>query len=48
MINNGCFMEKVHLEVWTTKRHEYFTLKDEGYVFKVGEMSIYQLQQNQK
>ena len=40
VFNNGCFMERVHLQVWTTKRQEYLTLKDEGYVFKVGKMSI--------
>ena len=35
VINNSCFMERVHLEVWTTKRRENLTLKDEGYLFKV-------------
>ena len=40
VINNSCFMERVHLEVWTTKRPEYLTLKDECYLFKVGRMSI--------
>ena len=35
VINNSCFMEGVHLEVWTTKRRENLTLKDEGYLFKV-------------
>ena len=40
VINNSCFMERVHLEVWTTKRQEYLTLKNEGYLFKVGKMSI--------
>ena len=38
VFNNGCFMERVHWEVWTTKRQEYFTLKNEGYVFKVGKI----------
>ena len=40
VINNSRFMERVHLEVWTTKRQEYLTLKDESYLCKVGKMSI--------
>lgn len=40
VINNSSYMERVHLEVWTTKIQEYLTLKDEGYFFKVGKMSI--------
>ena len=35
VINNSCFIERVHLEVWTKKRWENLTLKDEGYLFKV-------------
>ena len=31
---------KRYTKVWTTKRQGYLTLKNEGYLFKVGKMSI--------